>query len=204
VLALRCGAVASTWHFLGFAVEADWVEAWGTWIGGSGTVGALFYAVKALRAEARNRQADIRQARQERRHAEDARARTVLFYDRSAEVRPGHPLRIEVTVGNFGNSPITNVQGALTHRYTNRRVGNDTFASTLAIVAGGKEGLWWDVPADALGNKPPSSNPTSLTGVLKVEMLWTDVDGIRWVLELDSGQQPKRYIYDTSFEEIEN
>jgi hypothetical protein len=196
------GGVASEWHFLGLVFEADWVEAWGTWVGGLGTVGALFYAVKALRSEIQHRRDDIREAKREQRAAEEAQARTVLFYDRSAEVRPGQPIRLAFKVGNLGSTPITNVKGVMTHRYTGQKIGDDRYATLPALVPNGNDSLWWDVPADVLGNEPPPSNPPSLTGVLKVEVFWTDVHGIRWELELDSGQQPKRYVRDADFPEV--
>ncbi|MFF5079221.1 hypothetical protein ACFY36_19355 [Actinoplanes sp. NPDC000266] len=185
--------MASTWHFLGFAIEADWWEAWGTWIGGIGTVGALFYAGKGVRAEAGKRRQDLQQAKNDRRSAQEAQARTVVIHGPTAKVSPVS-VELKLKVGNYGHSPITHVKGVMTHRHTGKFVGDDKFASCPALPSGGGTAdLWWTVHFREFKNQPPPTELASLTGVLKIQILWTDVEGDRWELEFDSGQQPIRY-----------
>jgi hypothetical protein len=103
-------SVTTTWHFLGYAFEADWVEAWVTAIAAAGTLGTLWYAARGLARERRPGRRRSAGPRQEQRQAQAAQARTVVDH------QPGGSgsqfqfwSRVEFQVVNYGPGPITSI-----------------------------------------------------------------------------------------------
>jgi hypothetical protein len=174
--------VASTWEILGFKIEPDWLEAWGTWVGGIGTISAVLWAMYVVKREARRLEDD-------KREAQDLQANTVVLHD--FDNGPPHaeshrPFLIQV--GNYGLTPITRIKGWITHQPTGARA-----RSTLPIQvlpANTSRSLEYRLPPDV---PVWVDHPTSWSSFpFQLFVGWTDVHGNRWHLKYGEDQQPVR------------
>jgi hypothetical protein len=189
--------VASEWHFAGLVFEADWIEAWGTWVGGLGTIGTLIYAIVALRKEADRRREDVKQAKDQQREAHDTQARTVVLHDPALHnfAHEAGAVGYIVQVGNYGTLPITNITGKLTYRPKQWVVPEvEGCASHMVVLPPKHDGLMWRIPVAEL-ELPSDGQPQRHVDLFDVEVQFTDAYGTRWALRYGRGEQPSR-VYD--------
>jgi hypothetical protein len=180
-------------------VNWDAVEAIGTWVGGLGGVGAFVWLIKGQQHEVQRRQEDIRALRDAQREQQDAQARTVVVHDAGCGGTQYMMIGdFSVTVGNYGAHPITNVVSRLTHKETGKTIGDGTSlgapAPLTVLEAGKRHRSQWQLtgwnfawPTDAQSHQLPD--------LFDLDVQFTDVNGIRWVVQPGLGQQPSR-VYD--------
>jgi len=186
--------MASTWHIAGLALEADWVEAWGTWVGGLGTAGTLAYALVALRRESDRRRQDVTRVDDAERKTQDLQARTVVLH--SAECGGFRDQQInfyKVTMGNYGQYPITHIVAVMKHRDTGHELVsyNGGPDPVPVIEANSVRTLDWKFPLVAIP-WPEHASQLELPDLFEVRVCFTDVYGIRWKVRPGLGEQPSR------------
>lgn len=179
-------------------LSPDWVEAIGTWVGGIGTVGTLIYASRALRHETERRRQDVKDLQESERNAQDAQARTVVLHDAGCSGRQSVDVsEYLVTLGNYGEFPITNVVSELTLKETGQEVAyavgwNQGGQAPLPVLkAGATQQLRWNTTGWDV-KWPGEMRSHQLPDLFTLIVRFTDVHGIRWALRPGLGQQPAR------------
>jgi hypothetical protein len=186
------------------ATKADWLEAWATVVAAVGTVGAFAWQGLALRQERLTRRAEVARLQADQREAQDAQARTVVVH-RAYATKMWHNKRTDgpddprligdyrVTLGNYGEFPITNVVSTLT--YIPRRwvveLDEDRVPWPKAVMLG-EEILQWDLSRLLLPWPEDLGEDDNGEHLFACEVHFTDVHGIRWSVRPGLGQQPLR------------
>lgn len=105
--------------------------------------------------------------------------------------------KYKITLGNYGLHPITNVVGALKHVEKQQEIGlYGGGQAPLPVLEGGKRHqLQWDISGYGF-LWPDGKESYQLPELFHLEVLFTDVHGIRWSVQPGLGQQPSR-VYDS-------
>jgi hypothetical protein len=179
--------VASTWNFLGFAIEADWLEAWATVAGAVGTAGTLIYAVVGLARERKTRRAELARIEKEQHAAQESQARTVVVHSKS--IRPtSDPKKpsLSAKVGNYGTSAVTGVACLLLYVDAGKREIAGEIIVHPVLKANEVEELTWPL-SGAIDLKRISGEHLDFESQkFDVEVSFNDVHGARWTTD-DAG-----------------
>jgi len=170
----------------------DWVEAIGTWVGGLGTVGALWAAIRALNNERAARAEEIRRLRDEEIIRHRTQARSIVLHDakvddRSAE-RDSSQVRAErvyrVTLGKNSEHAINSIAASIrAHEYGEPSIPG--FPQWIPVLRAGESILLeWPV----FPRTGPEDGLPELTSATKysVGLMFSDVHGLVW--ETSSGR----------------
>jgi hypothetical protein len=184
--------VASTLHIGGFTLEADWVEAWGTWVGGVGTIAAVIWAMYALRREARRGERD-------KREAQDLQARTVVMYQFRHDTQELEKLKeshigYAMKVGNYGNTHISELDALLVYGPTGVGVGSTRIQRVLP--AGSERTVRFQIAERDLGDWAETwqdhRDYSDSCDPFEILVSWSDIYGQRWSRSYGKGSQPTR------------
>lgn len=179
--------MASTWSFLGFAIEADWLEAWATVAGSVGTAGTLIYAAVGLAGERRTRRAELARIEKEQHAAQESQARTVVVHSRSIQ-HAGDPRKpyLSAKVGNYGASAVTAIACLLLYVDAGKRQAAGEIVTIPVLRAGEEQELKWPL-AGAVDLKWISVNDQHIDAPrFDVEVSFNDAHGARWTTD-DAG-----------------
>jgi hypothetical protein len=172
------------------------LEAWSTVVAAVGTAGALVYAAVGLSRERKTRRAEIGRLDETQRAEQDRQARTVVLHDPGCGGLQWVSIKqYNVTLGNYGRYPITNIVGMLTYRTTGLQVvyGNGGPVPLPVLEAGSRQTLHWDLSGHTIV-WPKNIQSHELPDLFAAEVRFTDVHGIRWAVRPRLGQQPSRIL----------
>lgn len=183
--------MASTWDFLGFAIEADWVEAWATVAGAVSTAGTLIYAAAGLAQERKTRRTDMARIEKERQATQDLQARTVVVHDRSicSPDDPRNPYLV-AKVGNYGTSAVTGLACVLMYVDGGRRHTAGEILTFPVLKPGDVKHLTWPL-SGAIALKWISGSHIEYESLrFDVEATFSDSQGARWTTDSDGITSP--------------